>query len=391
MKRNVLKDRYVSVSACQSYNGNVVFEAVKSALDPFGGIRAFVKNGDTVVLKVNLLMKAPPDKCITTNPEIVRQVGKLCLDAGAKKIIIADSPGGKNTSREFAQKAFTESGFWEVALELGASCEFLSDRVSTVSNQDNKLFKTLPVGSLLLDDVVIINLPKCKTHGLMKFTGAVKNMYGAIPGREKAAFHAKVPDSFDFGDLLIDIYETVRPSLNIMDAVFGMEGEGPSGGSPREIGVILASVNGYCLDAVAEKIIGLDYGESYVTKQAINRGLLPLAFSEILVSENWHAFTVKDYRKANDINVGAFLPKGLQKVVRKHLVAYPILENNRDECISCRICLDNCPVNVITMDSNDNKPVFELGECIRCYCCQELCPKHLIELESPKIGKFLGL
>ena len=379
----------VVITPCKDYDPENIKQSLVDCLAPLGGLSAFVKPSDTVVLKVNLLMKATPDKCITTNPEIVRQVGYLCKEIGVKEIIIADSPGGKDTTPTFAARAFAEAGFSEVATELGATCEFLSNNITTVYNENNKLYKSLPIGSRVLGNNVVINLPKCKTHGLMKFTGAVKNLFGTIPGVEKAAFHAKVPDSFDFADLLIDIYDTVSPTLNIMDAVIGMEGEGPSGGSPKQIGAILASTNAFHLDAIAEAIIGFTYGETYITQQAIDRKLLPKDFNDIKVIGNWNNFVVNTYKHANDINMGKFLPKGIQKVVRKHLVASPVLIEKRDQCVKCKICLENCPVDAITMSDKDGKPEFELGKCIRCYCCQELCPKHLIDLKEPMLNKYL--
>jgi uncharacterized protein (DUF362 family)/NAD-dependent dihydropyrimidine dehydrogenase PreA subunit len=384
MKKVIVRD-------CVDYTPNTVEAALRNLLVPLGGMETFVKPGQTVVLKVNLLMKAKPEKCVTTNPEVVRQVGLLCQAAGAKEIIIADSPGGRDVTPEFAATAFTLSGFTAVADELGSKCVFLSDEIVQAHEPTNKLYKTFPMGALAVDADVLINLPKCKTHGMMMFTGGVKNLYGLIPGTEKAVFHARVPDSFDFADMLLDIYNTRTPELTIMDAVMGMEGEGPSGGSPRFIGALLASEQAPPLDALAERLTGFDYGETYVDHQAIERGFLPPRFEDIEIDGAWEHLVVSDYKHARIMNVGRMLPKFVQRGLKSVITPVPeLIGKDRVRCSRCRTCLENCPMEAISMSPRDGRPDFDLNLCIRCYCCQELCPSHVIRLKEPWLGKILG-
>ena len=124
-------------------------------------------------------------------------------------------------------------------------------RVSKINREQSKYIKQLEVLKPLIDADIVINLPKLKTHTMMTFTGAVKNMFGAIAGTAKADMHLRMADYIKFADCLIDIFLSVKPTLNIMDAIDGMEGYGPNNGNPRHIGVLMASTDGFSLDAAA--------------------------------------------------------------------------------------------------------------------------------------------
>jgi len=111
---------------------------------------------------------------------------------------------------------------------------------------DYRLYVANPV----LEADVIINLPKLKTHTLTLMTGAVKNMFGTVPGFRKAEMHKIFPGHREFAAMIVELFSHVRPALNIMDAVLAMEGNGPSSGSPRELGLVAVSDDAVALDAV---------------------------------------------------------------------------------------------------------------------------------------------
>ena len=191
---------------------------------------------------------------------------------------------------------------------------------------------------------VLITLPKFKTHGFMMFTGAVKNLFGCIPGLEKAQYHLKVPDRDDFGEMLVDLMLACKPALAIMDAVVGMEGEGPAGGTPRQVGAVLASADCVALDVIASSMAGLDPMEVYSNKAAARRGLGPASADEVEVGGRRLArrSLPTDFAlPARDLS--AMLPPWLGKRMRGWTTARPYLAA-RERLHACKTCEESCPV-----------------------------------------------
>ncbi len=369
----------VAIEACGSYAPEHVAAAVAASLAHLGGIAAFVKPGETVLLKVNLLTKAEPARAVTTHPEVVRAVVRLLKDAGAGPIAIGDSPGGR-TSAQAARAIFEASGMAAVARDEDVEVVLLDDDVVRVPAPGGVLYQHFNLGRAAVDVDVLIDMPRLKTHGFMMMTGAVKNLFGCIPGLEKAQFHVKVPDRDDFGDMLVDLLLACRPALTIMDAVIGMEGAGPAGGTPRHIGAVLASSDAVGLDVVAAAITGFDPMEVYTNAAAHRRGLGPKTADEVpTVGTPWRSLVLADFaHPATDL--ARKLPPGLAKWARARVVSRPWLEDP-SRCNGCRTCERDCPVHAIKMA--DGKPVYDYNACIRCYCCQELCPNRAVGLKRP--------
>lgn len=369
----------VAIESCASYSPDVVAAALSAVLAPLGGMSSFVKPGQSVLLKVNLLTKAEPTRAITTHPEVVRAVVRLVKEAGAGSVAIGDSPGGR-TSAQSARAIFEASGLAAVARDENVELVLLDDSVVRAPAPGGHLYQHFNLGRAAVDADVLINMPRLKTHGFMMMTGAVKNLFGCIPGLEKAQFHVKVPDRADFGEMLVDLYLACRPELNIMDAVIGMEGAGPAGGAPRHIGALLASADAVGMDVVAAEITGFDPMDVYTIAAAHRRGLGPRTADEVpTTGAPWRNLVVQGFaHPAKD--VARNMPPAIQKWVRARVVSRPWLESP-DRCNGCRTCEKECPVHAITMV--DGKPVYDYTDCIRCYCCQELCPKHAVGLKQP--------
>ncbi|MFA5843799.1 MAG: DUF362 domain-containing protein [Coriobacteriia bacterium] len=376
----------VSISRCGVYEPSEIASSLREVLRPLGGMKAFVSPGQRVFLKVNLLSKAVPDRAVTTHPEIVRALIREVRAAGGEPAV-GDSPGGRPTAAS-AARLFETTGMTRVCAEEDVRLVLLDDDVVRVpAPTGSVLYSAFDLGREAVEADVLISVAKLKTHGFMMFTGAVKNLFGCIPGLEKARFHLKVPDRDDFGSMLVDLMLACRPSLAVMDAVVGMEGEGPAGGSPRHIGALLASADLVAMDVIASSMAGFDPLEVYTNKAAASRGIGPRTADEVtVVGEDWRALAPDSFaRPARDI--ASRMPRGLPARMKQAVTARPHLARPAD-CTRCRECEANCPVRAIEVD-RDHGPRFDLKTCIRCYCCQELCPPQAIGIRVPLLARLM--
>ncbi len=373
----------VSIARCDDYDRATVEESLNAALSPLGGMAAFVSEGQRVLLKVNLLSRALPERAVTTHPEVVRALIRSVRAAGGTPIV-GDSPGGPNTPAQ-VKRVWEDSGIGAVCAEEGVELVLFDDDCARGTCSEAKLYNTFTLGRAVIDADVLITVPKFKTHGFMMFTGAVKNLFGCIPGLEKAQYHLKVPDRDDFGSMLIDLMLACRPTLAVMDAVVGMEGEGPAGGTPRKVGALIASADSVSLDVVASAMAGLDPMEVYSNKAAANRGLGPKSVDEVtVVGADWRELAPDGFElPARDLS--SMMPAWLGPRLRAWTTARPILERPAG-CTRCKKCEQSCPVGAIVV--GEDGPAFDYSTCIRCYCCQELCPPQVIGLKVPAIAKF---
>lgn len=373
----------VSIAPCARYDRDAVRQSLDAALAPLGGMAAFVCPGDTVFLKVNLLSKAEPDRAVTTHPEVVRAlIESVRACRGVPRV--GDSPGGPNTAAQWRRVVET-SGIGHVCAEEGVEVVLLDDETVRVANPAGSLYGAFTLGKAIIDADVLITVPKFKTHGFMMFTGAVKNLFGCIPGLEKAQYHLKVPDRDDFGSMLVDLMLACKPTLAVMDAVVGMEGEGPAGGTPRQVGAIMASPDCIALDTVAAAMAGLDPLEVYTNKAAARRGLGPSTVDDVdVVGADWRELAPSGFAlPARDLS--AMMPGWLGRRLRGWTTSRPFLER-AELCTRCKRCGESCPVDAIEFD--ESGPVFDRERCIRCYCCQELCPPQAIGLKAPLLAKL---
>lgn len=377
----------VALQRCDHYEVDDVAAALERALACFGGMGAFVRPGQRVMLKVNLLNKNAPENAVTTHPAVVRAIVRAVRGAGAGDVAIGDSPGGRTTPAS-VRALFQVSGMAEVAEQEGARLVLLDDDVVRRPAPGGRLYTSFNLGREAVDADVLINVPRLKTHGFMQMTGAVKNLFGCIPGLEKAQFHVKVPDRDDFADMLVDLLLACHPALTIMDGIVGMEGEGPSAGRPKQIGALLVSPDAPALDVVAASIAGFDPMDVYTVAAANRRGLCPADVSGVDVQgADWRALAPATFEHpARDITRA--MPVSLRRWARARISSRPVLGRPAD-CTGCRTCERNCPVQAIVM--KDGKPAFDYETCIRCYCCQELCPEHAIDLKVPWFVRSLVL
>ena len=377
----------VALSACDSYEDSAVDRALREALDAIDGL-SFVRPGMRIAVKVNLVTAMKPDTAATVHPAVVCALVKLLKERGAE-VVIGDGPGGIFSSA-YLRVVYDVCGMRQ-AEQCGVK---LNDdfSVQDVEYPAALKAKQFPYTAYLGKADAIIDLCKLKTHGMMGMTCAIKNFFGSIPGALKPEFHYKFPQSDDFANVLVDLYEYSAPRLCICDAVIGMEGNGPTQGTPRKIGCLIASQNGHMLDPVAARLIGLKSDDIPTLRAAANRGLLPRDLSSLSVYGNPEHFTVPDFKTVPaQSNVffhvlGEGLPgKIVDFFAGRIITPYPKLEP--ESCIGCGKCAQTCPAKAITMKKG--KPQINRRACIHCFCCQEFCPKGAMRVSRTWIMKLI--
>lgn len=375
----------VSLTTCANYEESSVIKATEEMIEHMGGLSKYFTPGDKVLLKVNLLMKKSPEEATTTHPMVVKVFAEQLRNYGCH-VIIGDSPGGPFDLKSL-QGIYKACGYTDILSENIVLNENVN--VTEVSHTDGKLLKKMTLIEVLRDVDQVVSFSKLKTHGMMKFTGAVKNMFGIVPGLIKAEYHFKMPKTDDFADMLVDLCEYAKPVLSIMDGIVAMEGAGPSAGTPRPIGVLLASDNPHALDVAAVGLVGIDPETVPTLLAAKNRGLVDFDLKGIsVVGDPAEKFIQKDFDapeiRSVDLLEGilpGFLRKGVEKLVKPK----PII--NMAACIGCGECARLCPPQTIEMKGR--QPVIHLKNCIRCYCCQELCPKKAVDIHRPLLLRIM--
>jgi uncharacterized protein (DUF362 family)/Pyruvate/2-oxoacid:ferredoxin oxidoreductase delta subunit len=367
------QDRTVAVRRCPSYDCSLVKEAViKLGQDCAGGWAEIIPHGAKVLLKPNLLAPSTAEQCISPHPAVVRALVELCRDAGAASITIGDSPGMGT-----AQRVAAKCGILEVARELGVAVVDFADSV-TVPAPAGFHNRSFSIARELVEADVVINLAKFKTHAMMVMTLAVKNMFGAFAGKRKAQWHLQSGRSQDhFARMLVELAYTVKPAISVLDAVIGMEGNGPNSGTPRKLGFLAASRDMVSLDRVACAIGGVAPDTVYIFRAARDLGLAVDLDGITLSGDPIGPLSITDLKPAALMHVeGPAYFRPFAGLLRRLLTTWPAVDASR--CKGCGICREACPAAAITQHAPGACARIDDAACIRCYCCQELCPEGAI-------------
>jgi len=376
----------VALVQCGSYEPDEVRQAVSRGLELIGGASTFVKPGEKILLKVNLLVGDIPEKCVNTHPNVFRAVAELFAAEGAI-LQYGDSPG-----HGAPLAAAKKSGIATVAEEMNIEMADFKDG-REVFFEEGKQNKKFFIANGILDSDGVISLPKMKTHGLERFTGAVKNQFGCVVGMRKGEFHVKLPDATDFAKMLVDLNSFVKPRLYIMDGIVAMEGNGPRGGTPRPMNVLLFSTDPIALDATACRMINLNPLFVPTTLVGAETGAGNYKEEDIeIVGDVLKDFICMDFNVVRS-PVKTVKKGKMMQFLNDRLVPKPFILI--EKCTQCGTCVNSCPVEgkaVNWANSDHTKPpVYDYKKCIRCYCCQEMCPESAIILKDPliiKVGKL---
>ena len=361
---------------------------VRSALENTVDL-SWVKSGMKIGIKANLVTFLKPDAAATTHPSLLVALTHMLKERGAE-VVVGDSPGGIYNGI-YLDRVYSATGM-KAVVEAGGKLNH-DFSVKHAEYENARVCKTFSYTGWLDNCDEIINFCKLKTHGMMSMSGAAKNMFGAVPGTVKPEYHYRFPEPADFADMIIDLDEYFKPRLSVVDAVVGMEGNGPTSGTPRHIGMVMASENPHAADLVGAAVIGLSPKEVPTLVAAMRRGLVCENVEELdVVGGKLSDFLITDYhlikttrslRFSRDSE--QFFGKVFSRIADKALASYPKLIPSK--CVGCRECDKVCPADAITM--KDKKPVIDRKKCIRCFCCQEFCPKAAMIVHRPPLARIL--
>jgi uncharacterized protein (DUF362 family)/Pyruvate/2-oxoacid:ferredoxin oxidoreductase delta subunit len=360
----------VSIVKCQNYDEDKVLKGLRKAIGLLGGIEHFVQKGNRVLLKPNLLFGKASEKAVTTHPSIVKGMIKIVREGGGIPFI-GDSPSVGGLVRT-AEKA----GIKRVADEM--NCPLVEfDRPVLSAKGVGKHFKQLEIDQAILEVDVIINLPKWKTHVNTLLTLGVKNLFGCIPGPRKALWHLRAGENRKlFAQVLVDLYQVVKPPLTLLDGIVGMEGNGPNSGRPIPLGLILASNDALSIDQVVCDLLGISRKALLTNRVALEQGIGRDGIE--VVGERVEDVRIPRFQFPPLSGADWNLPGFIRKALKNALSTKPVIEEER--CVLCDRCVEICPPKALTRKAKGFS--FDYGKCIRCFCCQEVCSEGVIAIKS---------
>lgn len=374
----------VSIVRCADYGEETCERALREVLVPFGGLD-WVRPGMRVVIKANLVSAMKPEKAATTHPALLAALTRMLRERGAN-VVIGDSPGGTFAAPHL-NAVYRVCGLSEAEAAGAELNRDFSQKEAALPEAHTA--KHITYTGYLDGADAIISFCKLKSHGMLSLSAATKNLFGAIPGIIKPEYHYRYPDPMDFADMLIDLNEFFWPKLYLVDAVQTMEGNGPTAGTPKYMGALLAGTNPHKIDLLCAKLIGLEAKNVPTLRAAQERGLTPASAEELEISGDAERFVCKDFvtvQKGTGTDFGAQKGKLLGAAAKTVLRARPKLKRSR--CVGCGVCRDTCPAHAIVIEKGKAK--IDRRACIRCFCCQEFCPKGAMRVHRTWVARIAG-
>lgn len=367
----------VSLVSAADYTAAEMDHAVAEAMELAGG---FDCRDASILIKPNLLNASSPERAVTTHPELLRAFLRWLKRRGAARMVVGDSPGWQ--SQELVG---LRSGIKDAALSEGAEWADFSEGLE-VECPEGKLVKRFVLARALSEADLLVSLPKLKTHHLMYYTGAVKNLFGLVPGLQKSAFHLRFPDRKEFSAMIADLALAARPDFSLMDALVAMEGPGPNNGRPIRLGLLLASADALALDWTAASLVGYDPAQVPYLAALAGRGAYISGPEDIETTGlDPDAVRPESFELIPVLHETDFfarhLPAWLHRIVKNCTVARPRFDH--ETCVRCGGCVKICPAKALAIRPSENggdRVEIDYEKCIRCYCCHEICPEDAIRL-----------
>lgn len=364
----------VAATICESYGPALLAGAVAGILNALGGARAILGTGRTVLLKPNLLTDRTPDAAVTTHPEVVRAIIREFRNAGAT-VTVADSPA--NVTK--IEQVWDRTGFAALCREEGVELVNLEKAgVEQVRVGDI----ALPIAKPVLDADLLVNLPKVKTHVLTTLTGAMKNLYGAIPGFRKALLHKERHLPREFADVIAALYRILKPGLSMADGIVGMDGDGPSNGAPYPLGLLLASTDSAALDIALCGVMGIPVKRvPYLT--ALGPAVVSSPGQHLAwVGERNPAPRAARLPRTPPLHL---VPSALVRAIGTLVWIRPAFEHS---CRFCGRCVTACPAGALSQ-LEGHLPQLNASKCVSCCCCHEVCPAKAVTMRTSPLLRLL--
>ena len=384
---NKEKRSKVVVLPCEDYEEEKIYRLLRKGMEVLGGFSAFIGKEEKILLKPNLLKRAEVEKAVITHPAVVGAFARFLREEGYANIVLADSCGHGSTSQVIRGTGM------DTCLEKYKIPAIDYTKGISVDYPEGIQAKEFVLPKELLEADCVISLCKMKTHVLERITGAVKNSYGFVYGRNKAIGHTKYPSADSFARMLVDLNQYVKPRLYMMDGIVAMEGNGPGSGDPVPMKVMLLSADPVALDSVFARLVYLKpelvptnyHGEKMGLGDWREENIQVIVADEEGIRESSMEELVSQFGKPDfhvdrtqvRTNIWTRMAKALNLFQKK-----PYIE--ADQCVRCGICVNSCPVPGKAVDFRKGKeqpPVYDYKKCIRCFCCQEMCPKKAIKVK----------
>ena len=378
MMRRVEQSLEVSLARCASYAPDALQAGLEQVLAPLGGLERFVRSGQSVLIKPNLLTDRPPEQAVTTHPVVVQAIIRLVKASGGIPSV-GDSPASTVKLAEVWEKTGMR-GLCEAEAVPLLNLEKAGSRAFTVDGC------TFNIAQPILDADVVINAPKVKTHSLTVLTAGVKNLYGAVPGYQKTNLHVLCPKPADFGHMLVGVLDTVKPALTIADGVTAMEGPGPAAGRPYPLGLLAASCDAAALDVVLCRVLGINPLAVPYLREIIERRSRAGSFDGVEV-RGVQIAEIQARRFEAPGNLPArLIPRPLARLAAPLIWIRPAIS---DACVRCGRCVKACPTEALSMRVGQ-RPVLKPQRCIGCCCCHEVCPVNAISMARSPLLRALS-
>ena len=379
-----MNEYITAVEVCDDYNPDRVREQLCKLIEASGDL-SWLKPGMRIGIKLNLCAAMKPETAATTHPVVAAELTRLLVERGAE-VVLGDSSAGP----------FTQSGLKNLYNATGMYlCEAVGGKlnmdteVTEVDFKEGVVLKKFSFTKWLADCEVVISLCKLKSHGLMGMTAAVKNTYGIIPGTKKSEMHFRYSRPEDFANIMVDLNEYLKPKLYICDAIDCMEGNGPTQGTVRHMGLLLANENPYRLDRVCAALVNVQESEIPYLIAAKQRGLLPEEkpdrqdmIDRFALADFEHSGATSSWFLINPED--GIIKKMLKRTLAALLGSKPALGKG---CIGCGHCKKLCPAGAISI--HNNKAVIDRKKCVKCFCCQEFCPKGAMIVKRTVVARLL--
>ena len=366
-----------AVYKVEKYDDEALYDVVSRHFEAHD-IKSKIPAGAKVLLKPNLVVDKDAAFSVTTNPRFVYAVIRYLKNIGVEDITVADCPGGALLLFSEMETVYRKTGYSFLSEFAKLNTDFESKDINSPEDSVNKDFNIINAVS---EADFIINIPKLKTHNMTCITAGVKNLFGCIPGLQKPAFHAKYPAVNDFSNMLVELAQTVKPDFTIVDAIDIMEGDGPTNGKKRHLGLTFSSCDVFSMDAYIVNL--LEIPEDFVATVSASR-------KKNLVQEDMEIIGDADFSLEKPI----LLPSGFnatsgfgkltakvkttaEKLISSVFMSYPQMN---EKCVLCKKCVVTCPKNALSIENK--KIVLNKKVCIGCLCCDEVCPNAAVDIRK---------